>query len=136
MFGYSIFNDGSVREYQARGSQWTLGKNFDSTGGFGPVIVTADELPSGAHGLKIEARLNGDTVQAGTTSDMVFGVAQLIETLSETLTLRAGDVIVTGTPAGIGWTRNPKLIMRDGDECEITIEGIGRLFNFIQDERV
>jgi len=136
VFGYSIFNDASVREYQARGSQWTLGKNFDATGGFGPAVVTADELPAGAHGLKIQTTLNGETVQSGTTADMVFGVAALIETLSEVLTLRAGDVIVTGTPAGIGWTRTPRLIMRDGDECEISIEGIGSLFNFVQDERI
>ena len=136
VFGYSVFNDGSVREYQAKGSQWTLGKNFDATGGFGPVVVTSDELPPGAHGLKIETRLNGDIVQSGNTADMVFGVAALIETLSQVMTLRAGDVIVTGTPAGIGWTRTPKLIMRDGDECEVSIEGIGSLFNFVQDERL
>jgi 2-keto-4-pentenoate hydratase/2-oxohepta-3-ene-1,7-dioic acid hydratase in catechol pathway len=135
VFGYSLFNDGSVREYQAKGSQWTLGKNFDFTGAFGPFVVTADELPAGAEGLKIELRLNGETMQAGSTTDMVFGVPALIETLSRTITLRPGDVIATGTPAGIGWTRSPKVIMRDGDECEVAIEGIGSLFNYVQDER-
>lgn len=132
--GYSIFNDGSIREYQFIAPQWTVGKNFDSTGGFGPDLVTADELPAGAKGLKIETRLNGEVVQSGNTSDMIFDVATLISIISEAITLEAGDVIVSGTPAGIGWARDPKLLMRDGDVCEVTVEKLGTLHNPIIDE--
>jgi len=132
--GYSIFNDGSVREYQFKAPQWTVGKNFDATGGFGPDFVTADELPAGAKGLKIETRLNGKVVQSATTSDMIFDVATLISIISEAITLEAGDVIVSGTPAGIGWARDPKLLMRDGDVCEVTVEKLGTLRNPIVDE--
>src|SRR5690606_23513534 len=103
--GYSIFNDGSIREYQFKAPQWTVGKNFDGTGGFGPDLVTADELPAGAKGLKIETRLNGNVVQSASTTDMIFDVATLISIISEAITLEAGDVIVSGTPAGIGWAR-------------------------------
>ncbi|TFL14708.1 FAA hydrolase family protein [Pusillimonas caeni] len=132
--GYSIFNDGSIREYQFKAPQWTVGKNFDATGGFGPDLVTADELPAGAKGLKIETRLNGKVVQSATTSDMIFDVATLISIISEAITLEAGDVIVSGTPAGIGWARDPKLLMRDGDVCEVTVEKLGTLRNPIVDE--
>jgi len=132
--GYSIFNDGSVREYQFKAPQWTVGKNFDATGGFGPDLVTADELPAGAKGLKIETRLNGNVVQSASTSDMIFDVATLISIISEAITLEAGDVIVSGTPAGIGWARDPKLLMRDGDVCEVTVEKLGTLRNPIVDE--
>jgi len=132
--GYSIFNDGSIREYQFIAPQWTVGKNFDATGGFGPDLVTADELPAGAKGLKIETRLNGEVVQSGNTSDMIFDVATLISIISEAITLEGGDVIVSGTPAGIGWARDPKLLMRDGDVCEVTVEKLGSLRNPIVDE--
>lgn len=132
--GYSIFNDGSIREYQFIAPQWTVGKNFDGTGGFGPDLVTADELPAGAKGLKIETRLNGEVVQSGNTSDMIFDVATLISIISEAITLEAGDVIVSGTPAGIGWARDPKLLMRGGDVCEVTVEKLGTLRNPIVDE--
>ncbi|WP_397474467.1 fumarylacetoacetate hydrolase family protein [Pusillimonas sp.] len=132
--GYSVFNDGSVREYQFKAPQWTVGKNFDATGGFGPDLVTADELPAGAKGLKIETRLNGEVVQSANTSDMIFDVATLISIISEAITLEAGDIIVSGTPAGIGWARDPKLIMRDGDVCEVTVEKLGTLRNPIVDE--
>ena len=133
--GYSFFNDASVREYQSRGQQWTLGKNFDNTGAFGPEFVTADELPRGAAGLKLATRLNGSTVQSANTSELIFDVATLISRLSEVTTLETGDVIVTGTPAGIGFFRDPKLYMKPGDVCEIEIEGLGTLRNPIQDER-
>lgn len=136
VFGYSIFNDGSVREYQAKGQQWTLGKNFDQTGGFGPAVVTADEVPPGAAGLAIRTTLNGKVVQDSNTDQMVFDVATLVEKLSEVMTLRTGDILVTGTPSGIGWTRTPKLIMRAGDVCEVSIEGLGTLRNPIEDEPV
>ncbi|MCY1216633.1 putative protein YisK [compost metagenome] len=134
MFGYSIFNDGSVREYQFKSPQWTVGKNFDATGGFGPVVVTADELPPGAVGLRLETRLNGQVVQSASTSDMLYDVASLISIISEAITLEPGDVIVAGTPSGIGWARKPQLLMRHGDVCEVSIEGIGTLSNPIMDE--
>lgn len=134
VFGYSIFNDGSVREYQFKSPQWTVGKNFDATGGFGPVVVTADELPPGAAGLRLETRLNGHVVQSANTSDMLYDVASLIAIISEAITLEPGDVIVAGTPSGIGWARTPKLMMRHGDVCEVSIEGIGTLSNPIEDE--
>ncbi len=129
--GYSCFNDGSVRDYQMKTSQFTLGKNFDGTGGFGPDLVTPDELPKGAHGLKIKCRLNGETLQDGTTADLVFDVASLIAELSTVMTLEPGDVIITGTPAGVGFTRNPKLFMKPGDVCEVDIEKVGVLRNKI-----
>jgi len=132
--GYSLFNDGSVREYQFKAPQWTIGKNFDGTGGFGPELVTADELPAGACGLKLETRLNGEIVQSASTSAMIFDVASLISIVSEALTLEPGDVIVTGTPAGVGFSRDPKLFMKSGDICEVEIEGIGVLRNPIVDE--
>ncbi|RZL94531.1 MAG: FAA hydrolase family protein [Variovorax sp.] len=134
VFGYSLFNDGSVREYQFKSPQWTVGKNFDKTGAFGPYVVTADELPPGARGLRLETRFNGELVQSADTSDMLFDVATLISVVSEAITLQAGDVIVAGTPSGIGWARTPKLLMRDGDVCEVRIERIGTLSNRIVDE--
>ena len=132
--GYSIFNDGSIRDFQHRTPQWTVGKNFDATGAFGPVFVTADELPAGARGLRLETRLNGATVQSSNTSLLIFDVATLVATVSEAMTLLPGDLIVTGTPAGIGHTRNPKLYMKPGDVVEVEIEGIGILRNTIADE--
>ena len=126
---YSIFNDASVRDYQMRSSQWTLGKNFDATGAFGPWLITPDELPPGGAGLRITTRVNGSTVQDASTSDMVFDVASLIEILSSTMTLEPGDMIVTGTPSGVGYTRQPPLFLRPGDICEVEIERIGILGN-------
>lgn len=134
VFGYSVFNDGSVREYQFKTPQWTVGKTFDATGGFGPAVVTADELPAGAKGLQLQTRLNGEVVQSANTSDMVFDVASLIHIISQAITLAAGDVIVAGTPAGIGWARSPRLLMHHGDVCEVSIEGVGTLRNPIADE--
>jgi acylpyruvate hydrolase len=132
--GYALFNDGSVREYQFKTPQWTVGKNFDGTGAFGPDLVTADELPAGAKGLLLETRLNGEVVQSANTDEMVFDVASLISIISEAITLEAGDVIVSGTPSGIGWARDPKLLMKAGDVCEVTVEKIGTLRNVIADE--
>ncbi|MDB5702064.1 MAG: 5-oxopent-3-ene,2,5-tricarboxylate decarboxylase [Sphingomonadales bacterium] len=129
VIAYSVFNDGSIRDYQMKTPQWTAGKNFDDTGAFGPWIVTADELPAGAAGLKIETRLNGQTVQSASTSDMVFDVATTIELLSTFMTLEAGDVLVMGTPSGIGLARKPQLFMKDGDVCEVEIENVGLLRN-------
>ncbi len=132
--GYSCFNDGSVREYQRHTIQWTMGKNFDRTGPFGPVFVTPDELPEAAEGLKIECRLNGETVQSSTTDMMIFKVAETLVYITEGLTLEPGDVVMMGTPSGVGHARKPPLWMRDGDIVEIEIEGIGLLRNPIQDD--
>ncbi len=132
--GYSIFNDGSVRDFQFKSPQWTIGKNFDGTGAFGPFLVTPDDLPVGASGLRLTTRLNGIQVQSASTSDMIFDVATLIATLSEAVTLEPGDVIVSGTPSGIGHARKPPLYMRAGDVCEVEIEGLGVLRNGVADE--
>ncbi len=134
--GYALFNDASVREYQHRTPQWTLGKNFDATGAFGPIFVTADELPSGVRGLRLETRLNGAVVQSASTDDLVFDVATLVSVVSEAITLSPGDVIVTGTPSGVGHAREPRLYMRHGDVCEVSVEGLGLLSNPIADETV
>ena len=134
VFGYTCFNDMSVRDYQKRTPQWTIGKNFDSTGGFGPVLVTSDELPAAAVGLRIEGRLNGETMQSANTTDMIWGVAETIALLSEVLTLEPGDVIVMGTPAGVGQARTPPVWMKAGDRFEVEIEGIGLLANPIRAE--
>lgn len=126
---YSVFNDVSVRDFQMKAPQWTPGKNFDGTGAFGPWLVTADELPAGARGLRIETRLNGAVVQSASTSDLIFDVPSLVSTMSRFMTLEPGDVIVTGTPSGVGMSRVPPLWMRPGDVCEVEIEGIGLLRN-------
>lgn len=133
--GYSIFNDGSVRDYQFKAPQWTPGKNFDGTGAFGPWFVTADSLPAGCKGLRLQTRLNGQVVQDASTSDMVFSVAKLVSVLSSFMTLVPGDVIVTGTPSGVGVARKPPLFMKDGDVCEVEIERIGILSNPVRDRR-
>ena len=134
VFGYSCFNDMSVRDYQKKTPQWTIGKNFDGTGGFGPVLVTADELPPGAVGLKIQSRLNGRVMQSANTTDMIRGVAETIALLTECMTLEPGDVIIMGTPAGVGQARTPPVWMKHGDTIEIDIERVGLLVNPIQDE--
>lgn len=132
--GYSIFNDGSLRDYQFKSPQWTVGKNFDGTGAFGPDVVSADELPAGAKGLRLQTRLNGEIVQDANTDDMLYSVEDLIAIISEAITLEPGDVIVTGTPAGVGMGREPKLYMKPGDIVEVEIDGIGILRNPIEDE--
>lgn len=131
--GYSIFNDASIRDYQFKAPQWTPGKNFDDTGAFGPHFVTADELPPGCEGLRLQTRLNGAVVQEASISDMVFSVARLVSILSGFMTLKPGDVIVTGTPSGVGLARKPPLWMRDGDTVEVEIEKIGILSNPVRD---
>ena len=132
--GYSVFNDGSIRNYQRRTPQWTMGKNFDGTGGFGPAFVTADEVPPGGKGLSIQCRLNGQVVQDANTADMVFDVETTISLITEGMTLEPGDVLVMGTPSGVGHARKPPLWMKAGDVCEVEIEGIGLLVNPIVDE--
>jgi fumarylacetoacetate (FAA) hydrolase family protein len=132
--GYAIFNDASVRDYQFKTSQWTVGKNFDGTGSFGPALVTADELPAGCKGLKLVTRLNGEVVQSTMIDEMVFDVATQISLISEAITLSSGDVFVTGTPAGVGLSRKPPLWMKAGDLCEVEIDRLGILRNPVVDE--
>ena len=131
VFGYSCFNDATFRDYQRKTTQWTVGKNFDGTGGFGPWLVTADSLPAGCKGLHIESRLNGRVMQSASTTDMVFHVAPTIALMSACMTLEPGDVIVMGTPAGVGYARTPPVWMQAGDVIEIEVEGIGTLRNTV-----
>jgi acylpyruvate hydrolase len=128
---YSIFNDGSIRDYQVETPQWTVGKNFDGTGAFGPFLVTADEVPPGASGLRLRTRLNGHVVQDASTADMIYSVANTIAFLSEAMTLNPGDVLAMGTPPGVGLARNPQLFMKPGDLCEVEIEHLGTLSNTV-----
>jgi acylpyruvate hydrolase len=134
VFGYTLFNDVSVRDYQRKTTQWTAGKNFDSTGPLGPWIVTADALPPGASGLRIQTRVNGETMQDSNTSDMIFSTARTIAILSEIMTLEPGDLIATGTPSGVAHARKPPAWMKAGDRVEVELEGIGVLANPIVDE--
>jgi len=134
--GYSCFNEGSIREFQRHTSQWHMGKNFDRSGSFGPWMVSADELPVGGKGLKIESRLNGKVMQSDNTANMMFPVAETIAYATQGITLEPGDLLVTGTPSGVGHARKPPAWMRNGDVCEIEIEGIGILRNPIEDEHV
>ncbi len=134
IFGYSAFNDGSIRDYQRRTAQWTAGKNFDGTGALGPWIVTADELPPGASGLGIRSRLNGRIMQESNTANMIFSVAKTIAILTEVMTLEPGDLIATGTPEGVGHARKPPVWMRPGDEISIEIDQIGTLTNPVRAE--
>jgi acylpyruvate hydrolase len=131
VIGYSVFNEGTVRDFQFKSSQWLLGKSFDQTGGFGPEMVTADCVVPGATGLRISTMLNGEVMQDATTSDMIFDIPTLIEIISTSITLEPGDVIATGTPGGVGAARTPKLWLRPGDECVVTVEGIGTLRNHV-----
>jgi acylpyruvate hydrolase len=132
--GYSLFNDGTLRDFQLRTPQWTMGKNFDATGAFGPWLVTPDAVPPGAHGLRIQGRLNGQVMQDSRTDLLIFSVSALIEMISAVMSLEPSDVIVTGTPGGIGATRKPPVYMRPGDVFEVEIEGMGVLSNPVQDE--
>ena len=134
-FGYTVFNDGSVRDYQRKTHQWTLGKNFDATGAIGPVVVTPDELPDGASGLKIQSRLNGVVMQDANTSDMMWPVAKTIATVSEFTTLEPGDLIAMGTPLGVGHARTPPVFMFPGDVVEVEIENIGICRNQVVSEQ-
>jgi 2-keto-4-pentenoate hydratase/2-oxohepta-3-ene-1,7-dioic acid hydratase in catechol pathway len=134
--GYSCGNEGSIREYQRKTTQWDMGKNFDRTGGFGPWMVTADELPLGAKGLSIQSRLNGQVMQSDNTANMMFPIAETLAYVTQGLTLEPGDIVFTGTPSGVGHARKPNPVwMRPGDTCEIEIEGIGVLVNPIEAER-
>jgi acylpyruvate hydrolase len=132
--GYSMFNDATVRDFQLRTPQWTMGKNFDGTGSFGPWLVTPDSVPPGARGLLIQGRLNGRVLQDARTDQLIFSVAELIEAISIAITLEPGDVIITGTPGGVGVARKPPVFMKSGDTFEVEIEGLGVLTNPVQDD--
>lgn len=131
--GYSCFADNSVRDFQAHSRQVTPGKNFPSSGAFGPWLATADDVDP--VGLTLMTRLNGQQVQHASTSNFIFGVASLISYISSFTTLLPGDVIATGTPAGVGALRSPQLWMKPGDILEIEIPGVGTLTNTIVGER-
>jgi acylpyruvate hydrolase len=131
--GYSLFNDASVRDFQLRTPQWTIGKNFDGTGSFGPWLVTPDAVPPGARGLRIQGRLNGRVMQDSRTDLLIFSVPALIETISVAMSLERGDVIVTGTPGGVGVARKPPVFMQPGDIFEVEIAGLGVLSNPVQE---
>ncbi|MFY9768945.1 MAG: fumarylacetoacetate hydrolase family protein, partial [Xanthobacteraceae bacterium] len=123
--GYSCGNEGSVREFQRKTTQWDMGKNFDRTGGFGPWLITADELPDAAKGLKIQSRLNGTVMQSDNTDNMMFPIVEMLVYISQGITLEPGDVIFTGTPSGVGHARKPPVWMKNGDTVEVEIERIG-----------
>jgi acylpyruvate hydrolase len=134
--GYSCGNEGSVREFQRKTTQWDMGKNFDQTGGFGPWLVTADELPNAGKGLRLETRLNGNVMQSDNTDNMMFPVKETLVYITQGMTLEPGDVIFTGTPSGVGHARKPNPVwMKNGDVCEVEIQGIGILRNSIADEK-
>lgn len=134
--GYTVFNDGSIRDYQLRTGQWTIGKNFHGTGALGPDLVTPDELPPGAVGLRMTTHVGDELMQDGDTAKMVFGVAKTIALMSEVLELEPGDTIAMGTPAGIGHARTPPRYLQPGELCRVAIEGIGEIHNRVVDEIV
>jgi len=131
--GFSCFNDGSLRDYQRHGLQWTPGKNFHRSGAFGPWLVTRDEQPDPA-ALHLRTLLNGEVVQDESVAELCFDVPQLIEYITTWAELEPGDVIVTGTPGGVGAGREPPLWMKAGDVVEVEISGLGTLRNPIVDE--
>lgn len=131
--GYSCFADNSVRDFQAHARQVTAGKNFPSSGAFGPWLAMAGDVDP--TDLTLTTRLNGQTVQHASTSDLIFGVASLVSYISSFTTLLPGDVIATGTPAGVGALRTPQLWMKPGDKLEIEIPGVGTLMNTVVVER-
>ena len=129
--GYTIFNDVSARDYQLRTSQWTIGKSFDTFGPIGPTLVTAEDIPD-PHALRIRLWIGDERLQDSNTNNLVFKIPELIAHLSSVMTLEPGDVISTGTPAGVGFTRKPPRYLRAGDIVRIEIEGLGTLINTVQ----
>jgi 2-keto-4-pentenoate hydratase/2-oxohepta-3-ene-1,7-dioic acid hydratase in catechol pathway len=128
VFGYTIFNDVSARDFQMATSQWMIGKTFDTFAPFGPAIVTPDEIGD-PHNLAISLTLNGQVMQNSNTSNLIFKIPHLIAHLSSVFTLESGDIIATGTPPGVGFARNPPVYLQPGDECTVRIEGLGELTN-------
>jgi 2-keto-4-pentenoate hydratase/2-oxohepta-3-ene-1,7-dioic acid hydratase in catechol pathway len=133
IFGYSCYNDGSVRDWQRHTVQWTAGKNFARTGGFGPWLVTVDDIPPNTK-MTLSCRLNGERMQHATTEQMIFKIPRIIQYVSAFTTLLPGDVIVTGTPGGVGARRTPPVWMKPGDTVEIEIDKVGVLVNTIADD--
>lgn len=133
VFGYSIFNDVTVRDFQFRITQYTAGKNFRTSGPFGPAIVTADELTD-PHNLDIRTTLNGEVMQSANTSAMIFDIPTILEHIAEFIDLEAGDVIPMGTPAGVGFKRTPPIFLKAGDTITVEIPGIGVLSNPVVQE--
>ena len=133
--GYTVGNEGSIRDYQMKTSQWIMGKSVDQTGSMGPEFVTADELPKGGKGLAIKCRLNGKTLQDSNTKEMIFDTQTLIYEIAKVITLEPGDCIFTGTPAGVGFVMKPPVLMKGGDVCEIEIENICILTNPVKNEK-
>ena len=132
--GYSCYNDGSIRDLQWATTQWTTGKNFPATGAFGPWLVTTDELPADTR-LTLVTRLNGQEMQRATTDMLIHTIPRLIAFISRFTELVPGDVIVSGTPGGVGGRRTPPLWMKDGDICEVEVDRIGVLRNPIRAEQ-
>lgn len=128
--GYTIVNDVSARDFQMATSQWTMGKTCDTFCPMGPYLVTADEIPD-PHRLRLELLLNGETMQDSNTSELIFKIPELIAHLSASMTLEPGDVVSTGTPAGVGISKKPPRWLRPGDECVARVEGLGELRNFV-----
>jgi 2-keto-4-pentenoate hydratase/2-oxohepta-3-ene-1,7-dioic acid hydratase in catechol pathway len=128
VFGYTIINDVTSRDYQRATTQWLMGKTFDTFAPMGPWIVTKDEIAD-PHALEIRMEINGEVLQNGNTSDLIFGVPALIEFLSTVFTLEPGDIVSTGTPAGVGFVRNPPRLLRAGDDVIVKIPAIGELRN-------
>ncbi len=131
--GYSCYNDGSIRDWQVATSQWTPGKNFYKTGGFGPWMVTSDEIKPGQV-MRLQTILNGQVLQDTTTDKMIHSIPRQIAYISTFIPLSPGDVIVTGTPGGVGNKRNPQIFMKPGDVCEIVVDAIGTLRNGVRDD--
>jgi 2-keto-4-pentenoate hydratase/2-oxohepta-3-ene-1,7-dioic acid hydratase in catechol pathway len=124
VFGYAAFNDLTARRTQHSTTQWTVGKNADQSGPLSE-IVTADEVGDPGDGLRIVTRVNGEIMQDGSTADMIFGVGEILAYLSQTMTLYPGDLVVTGTPNGVGYTRTPPRFLHPGDEVTVEIERVG-----------
>ncbi len=128
VFGYTILNDVSARDFQMATSQWMIGKTFDTFAPIGPAIVTADEVED-PHDLDISLELSGETLQSSNTSNLIFTIPKLVAYLSSVFTLEPGDIIATGTPGGVGFARKPPRYLKPGDECRVRIEGLGELYN-------
>jgi acylpyruvate hydrolase len=131
--GYTVFNDVSGRDFQMRTSQWTLGKSFDTFGPLGPALVTSDEIPD-PQALGIRLRVGDELLQDSSTSNMIFGVADLVAHLSSVMTLECGDVVATGTPSGVGFTRKPPRFLRHGETVQVEIDRLGVLENPVRQE--
>jgi 5-carboxymethyl-2-hydroxymuconate isomerase len=134
VFGYTVANDVSARDLQFSDGQWMRGKSLDSFCPLGPAIVTADELPD-PQALRISARVNGETMQDASTADMIFGIAEILSFCSRSFTLEPGDLVLTGTPSGVGAFRDPPVFLEAGDRVEVEVEGVGTLGNTVRGPR-